>query len=88
MVMGKVCYAIGDDVGDDKVFFGKEYERKNIKNNKEICPHGAYTCRGPQGSINVRIALVCLNTTPNCELFVYMCVYAFVKHAKDVCRWN
>ena len=53
-----------------------------------MCPHSAYTCWGPQGSINVCVALVCLNTAPNHELFVYMCVYAFVRHVKDICRWN
>ena len=53
-----------------------------------MCPHGAYTCWGPQGSINIRVALVCLNMAPNLELFIYMCVYAFVRHAKDICRWN
>ena len=83
--MGKVCYAIGDDVGDDTSLFGKEYEKKNIKNNKEICPHGTYTCQGPQGSINVCITLVCLNMALNHELFVYMHVYAFVRHVKGVC---
>ena len=47
-MMGKVCHAIVDDVGNDNVFLvWKEYERKNIKNNKRICPHGAYTCQGP-----------------------------------------
>ena len=30
-----------------------------------MCPHGAYTCWGPQGSINVHVALVCLNTASN-----------------------
>ena len=52
---------------------------------RKICPHGAYTCQGPQGSINVHVALVCLNTALNHELFIYMHVYAFVKHAKGVC---
>ena len=65
--------------------FGKKYEKKNIENNEEMCPHGAYTCQGPQGSINVRVALECLNTALNRELFIYMCVYAFVKHEKGVC---
>ena len=83
--MGKVCHTIVDNMGDDKVFLGKNKRRKNLENNKKICSHGAYTCQGPQGSIKVRVALVCLNTTPNRELFVYMRVYAFVKHAKGVC---
>ena len=78
---------IVDDMGDDKVFWEIIREEK-IKNNKEKCPHGAYTCRCPQGSINIGVALVCLNTAPNLELFVCMCVYAFVRHAKDICRWN
>ena len=40
-----------------------------------MCPHGAYTSQGPQGSINVRIALECLNTAPNLELFrIYACI--------------
>ena len=46
------------------------------------CTHGTYTCHGPQGSINIRVTLVCLNMVPNHELFVYMYVYAFVRHAK------
>ena len=75
--MGKVCHTIVDNMGDDKVFLRK--------NNKEKCPHSAYTCWGPQGSIKVRVALVCLNKAPNHELFVYMPVYAFVKHVKGVC---
>ena len=58
---------------------------KNIENIEKICPYGAYTCRGPQGSINIRVTLVCLNTALNRKLFVYMHVYAFVRHAKDVC---
>ena len=61
---------------------------EKIKNNKEKCPHGTYTCWGPQGSINVHVALVCLNMAPNLELFVCVCVYAFVRHVKDICRWN
>ena len=64
---------------------GRNKKRKNIENNEEICPHGAYTCQGPQGSINVCVALECLNMTPNLELFVYMHVYAFVRHARSVC---
>ena len=85
--MGKVCHVIGDDVGDDKVFC-EEIMKEKIRNNKEICPHGAYTCQGPQGSINVRVALVCLNTALDDELFIYEYVYAFVKHVRDVCQWN
>ena len=78
-MMGKVCHAIVNNMGDDNVFW------KNIENNREICPHSAYTCQGPQGSINVRVALVCLNMAPNLKHFVCMHVYAFVKHAKYVC---
>ena len=37
-----------------------------------MCPHGAYTCWGPQGSINVCVALECLNTASNLELFIYI----------------
>ena len=65
--------------------FGKKLERKNIGNNEKICPHGAYTCWGPQGSINVCVALVCLNMASNRELFIYMRVYAFVRYLKGVC---
>ena len=67
---------------------GRNKKRKNIENNEEMCPHGAYTCQGPQGSINIRVALECLNTAPNLELFVYTHVYAFVRHARSVCWWN
>ena len=84
-MMGKVCHTIVDDMGSDKVFWEEIRKEKKIENNEKICPHGAYTCRGPQGSINICVALVCLNTAPNRELFVYMHVYAFVRHAKDVC---
>ena len=87
-MMGKVYHMIVDDMGNDKVFLGRNKEGKNIENNKERCPHSAYTCRGPQGSINIRIALVCLNMALNHELFIYMCVYAFVRHAKDICQCN
>ena len=55
-----------------------------IENNEEMCPHGAYTCWSPQGSINVRVALECLNTVPNLKLFIYVHVYAFVRHARSV----
>ena len=55
-----------------------------MENNEEMCPHGTYACRGPQRSINVRVALVCLNTALNHKLFVYMHVYAFVRHARSV----
>ena len=48
-----------------------------MENNKEICPHGAYTCHGPQGSINICIAFVCLNMAPNRKHFVCVRVYAF-----------
>ena len=83
-MMGKVCHASVDDVGDDKVFW-EIIRKEKIRNNKEKCPHSAYTCRGPQGSINVHVAIICLNTALNDELFIYMRVYAFVKHAKGVC---
>ena len=42
---------IVNDVGDDNVFLEGNKKRKNIENNKEMCPH---TCWGPQGSINIR----------------------------------
>ena len=54
--------------------FGKKLERKNIGNNEKICPHSAYTCHGPQGSINIHIALVCLNMALNLELFICVCI--------------
>ena len=72
-MMGKVCHMIVDDMGDDKVLWEVIREEK-IKNNKEKCPHGTYTCQGPQGSINIHVALVCLNTALNRELFVYICM--------------
>ena len=68
--------------------FWEIIREEKIKNNKEKCPHGAYTWWGLQGSINVHVALVCLNTALNLELFVCVCVYAFVRQAKDICRWN
>ena len=68
---------IVDDVGDDNVFWEEIRKEKKIENNEEMCPHSAYTCQGPQGSINVHITLVCLNTVLNCELFICMHVYAF-----------
>ena len=83
-MMRKVCHTIVDDVGDDNVFW-EEIRKEKIENNKEECPHSAYTCQGPQGSINVHVALVCLNMVPNRKLFVYMHVYAFVRHVRDVC---
>ena len=86
-MMGKVCHASVDDVGDDKVFW-EIIRKEKIRNNKEKCPHGAYTCQGPQGSINIRVALVCLNTAPNHEHFMCMHVYAFVRHVKGVCQWH
>ena len=55
-----------------------------MENNEEMCPHGTYTCQDPQGSINIHVTLVCLNMAPNRELFIYMCVYVFVMHAKGV----
>ena len=85
VMMGKVSHAIVDDVGDDKVFC-EEIRKEKIRNNKEKkCPYGAYTCWGLQGSINIRVALVCLNTALDDELFIYEYVYAFVKHVRDVC---
>ena len=73
LVMGKFCHMFVDDVGDDNVFLG----RKIIENSEKICPYGAYTGRGPQGSINIHVALVCLNMAPNRKLFICMHVYAF-----------
>ena len=61
---------------------------KNIENIEKICPYGAYTCWGPQGSIDVCVALVCLNMAPNRKLFIYVCVYAFERHVKGVGRWK
>ena len=56
--MEKVCHTIVNDVGDDNVFLeGNKKRKKNIENNKKMCPHGAYTCWGPQGSINICVAL-------------------------------
>ena len=65
-----------------------QQEMKKVKNNKEKCPYGAYTCQGPQGSIKVCVTLVCLNMALNLELFVCVCVYAFMRHMKDICGWN
>ena len=31
------------------------------------------------------IVFITTNMTPNRKLFVYVCVYAFVRHVKDVC---
>ena len=84
-MMGRVCHAIVDDVGDDKVFLGSNKKRKDKKIIREKCPYGAYTCQGPQGSVNIRVTIICLNTAPNDKLFIYMHVYAFVKNAKGVC---
>ena len=64
--------------------FWEKIRKEKIENSEKICPHGAYTCWGPQGFINVCVALVCLNMAPNCKLFIYMHVYAFVRHAKGV----
>ena len=64
---------------------GKNKKGKNIENSEKICPYGAYTCWGPQGSTNVCVTLVCLNMALNRKLLMYMHVYAFVRHAKDVC---
>ena len=72
--MGKICHTIVNDVGDDNVFL-KEIEKKDIENNEEMCPHGAYTCQGPQGSINVHVALVCLNIGSEPQtLHTYACI--------------
>ena len=65
--------------------FWEIIREEKIKDNKKKCPHGTYTCWGPQGSINIRVALVCLNMALNLELFICVCVYAFVKHAKGFC---
>ena len=83
-MMGKVCHVIVNDMGSDKVFW-EEIRKEKIENNEKICPHSTYTCQGPQGSINVHVALVCLNTALNCKHLMHMCVYAFGWHAKDVC---
>ena len=64
--------------------FWEKIRKEKIENSEKICPHGAYTCWGPQGFINVCVALVCLNTAANHKLFVYMHVYVFVRHAKGV----
>ena len=56
-----------------------------MENSEKICP---YTGWGPQGSINVHVALICQNMTLNHTHFMHMCVYAFGRHAKDVYRWN
>ena len=50
---------------------GKNKIGKNIENNKEICPHGTYTCWGPQGSINPEYGSK-LRT-----LHVYACICIF-----------
>ena len=76
---------IVDDVRDDNVSLVKNKKGKNIENNEKMCPHGTYTCWGPQGPINICVALVCLNMASNHELFIYMHVYAFVRHLKGVC---
>ena len=67
---------------------GRNKKGKIIENSEKICPYSAYTCQGPQGSINVRVALVCLNMALNRKIFVHICVYALVRHAKDVYQWN
>ena len=65
--------------------FCEEIMKEKIKEIREKCPYGAYTCRGPQGSVNVRIALICLNMAPDDKPFIYEYVYASVKHMRDVC---
>ena len=40
-MMGRVCHAIVDDVGDDKVFY-EEIRKEKIKNNKKKCIHTAH----------------------------------------------
>ena len=77
---------IVNDVGDDNVFLGKNKKGKIIENSEKICPYSTYTGWGPQGSINIRVALVCLNMALDDELFIYEYVYASVKHMRDVCR--
>ena len=54
--------------------FWEIIREEKIKNNTEKCPHGAYTCQGPQGSINICVALVCLNMALNLELFICVCI--------------
>ena len=76
---------IVDDVGDDNVFLGRNKKGKIIENSEKICPYSTYTGWGPQGSINIHVALVCLNMALYREIFIYMHVYAFVRHAKGVC---
>ena len=66
--------------------FCEEIMKEKIRNNKEKCPYGAYTCWGPQGSINVCVAFVCLNMALDDELITYEYVYASVKHMRDICR--
>ena len=70
--MENVCHVIVNDMGSDSVFWGKNKKGKNIENSEKICPHSAYTGQGPQGSINIRIALVRLNMAPNHEHFMCM----------------
>ena len=69
-------------------FGEKKKERKNIENNEKICPHSAHTAQGPQGSIKVCAALVCLNMALNHKHLMYICVYVFGWHAKDVGQWH
>ena len=52
--------------------------KKEHKENREICPSGAYTGWGPQGSINTCVACIGQNTPPNQEILEYMHIYAFV----------
>ena len=40
---------------------------------------------GPQGSINVHVTLVCLNTALTHKHIVYMHIYAFGRYVKGVC---
>ena len=55
-----------------KSFWERIREEKNIENNEKICPYGAYTCQGPQGSINVCIAYiyVCMHLLCMRKMFV------------------
>ena len=58
--MEKVCHVIVNDMGSHNVYWGK-IRKENIENSEKICPHGAYTGQGPQGSINVPVALIIFN---------------------------
>ena len=61
--------------------------KKNLEKNKQIGLSGTYTGQGPKVSINIHVACRGQNTAPHCKLLIYMCVYAFVQHAKSVIKW-